>query len=242
MQKMILLTDIFRLRCKTVLQTDFFCNKFRRINNLFGPSSCRLRYFSKDKRKTLWRHKYCYCYRGEGSPAVPWRANTGVGRKGKMKLRFVKFFTSRENEIEKKEEGTAIACSAVTQLGRGKGSRSSSRPPLQLPFSLPPPSPTSPQFPHSPACLPPRVGRVRTSSYPLSSCSASPFLLHKNTKAEERGGMDRGGAPSLPTQLSYSTITWRRPARPRPSGSRLVLHRFRFLPSLGAVRPQRLEP
>lgn len=61
MQKMILLTDIFRLHCKTVLQTDFFCNKFRRTNILFGPPSCRLRYFSKDKRKTLWGHKYYYC-------------------------------------------------------------------------------------------------------------------------------------------------------------------------------------
>ena len=42
---------------KMVLQTDFFRNEFRRTNNL-------LRYFSKDKRKTLWGHKYCYCYRG----------------------------------------------------------------------------------------------------------------------------------------------------------------------------------
>ena len=49
---------------KTVLQTDFFRNKFQRTNNLFGPPSCRLRYFSKDKRKTLWEHKYYYCYRG----------------------------------------------------------------------------------------------------------------------------------------------------------------------------------
>ena len=71
---------------------------FRRANNL-------LRYFSKDKRKRLWGHKYYYCYRGEGGPAVPWRANTGVGEEGKMKLRFVKFLTSRENEIEKKEGG-----------------------------------------------------------------------------------------------------------------------------------------
>ena len=41
---------------------------------------------------------------GVGSPAVPWRANAGMGRGEKMKLRFVKFLTSRENEIEKKEE------------------------------------------------------------------------------------------------------------------------------------------
>ena len=81
-----------------VLQTDFFRNKFRRTNNL-------LRYFSIDKRKRLWEHKYYHCYRGEGGPAVPWLANTGEGWEGKMKLRFVKFLTSRENEIEKKEGG-----------------------------------------------------------------------------------------------------------------------------------------
>ena len=56
-QKMILLTDIFRLHCRMVLQTDFFRNKFRRTNILSGAPSCRLRYFSKDKRKTLWEHK-----------------------------------------------------------------------------------------------------------------------------------------------------------------------------------------
>ena len=106
-QKMILLTDIFRLHCKTVFQTDFFRNKFRCTNNLFGPPPCRLRYFSIDKRKTLWRHKYPTAT-GMGGPAVPWRANAGVGWKGKMKLRFVKFLTSRENEIEKKEEGGGL--------------------------------------------------------------------------------------------------------------------------------------
>ena len=42
---------------------------------------------------------------GVGGPAVSWRANAGEGWKGKMKLRFVKFLTSRENEIEKKEGG-----------------------------------------------------------------------------------------------------------------------------------------
>lgn len=37
-----------------------------------------------------------------------------------MKLRFVKFFTSRENEIEKKEEegSTTTACSTIPQPGR----------------------------------------------------------------------------------------------------------------------------
>ena len=102
MQKMILLTDIFRLHCKVILQTDFFRNKFRRTNNLFGPPPCRLRYFSKDKRKTLW--EYNVCNGGRGGSGAAAKRNTGVGWKGKMKLRFVKFFTSRENEIEKKEE------------------------------------------------------------------------------------------------------------------------------------------
>ena len=42
-----------------------------------------------------------------------------------MKLRFVKFFTSRENEIEEKEEGggsTTIMRSASAQPGRGQSS------------------------------------------------------------------------------------------------------------------------
>ena len=61
---------------KMVLLTDFFCNKFRRANNL-------LRYFSKDKRKRLWGHKYYYCYRGR--VALPSRGGQmpGRGRKGK---------------------------------------------------------------------------------------------------------------------------------------------------------------
>ena len=44
-----------------------------------------------------------------------------------MKLRFVKFLTSRENEIEKKEEGgrrSNISCPSATQLGRGQSPRS----------------------------------------------------------------------------------------------------------------------
>ena len=106
-----------------------------------------------------------------------------------MKLRFVKFLTSRENEIEKKEEGgssTTIARSAITQPGRGQSLCYI----LLLPssfYSLPPPIPTSPH-PPPPTCLPPRNGRVRLSSYLLPSCSASPFLLHKIPEAVERGG------------------------------------------------------
>ena len=96
-----------------------------------------------------------------------------------MKLRFVKFFTSRENEIEKKEGGEgrspAIACS-VTQLARNHS------PAPALPFSLHhfilPPS-TQPRQPTSsvaPACRPPRVGRAMPSSYPLPQLSRFSLL------------------------------------------------------------------
>lgn len=125
-----------------------------------------------------------------GSPAVPWRANTGVGWEGKMKLRFVKFFTSRENEIEKKEEEEDFHCVFFhPQSGRSQS---------PLPFlpsslhhfrslSLHPTPPT--YLLRRPVCRPPRVGRVIFSSYLLPSCSASPFLIHK--------------------QKSVATVTWR---------------------------------
>lgn len=98
-----------------------------------------------------------------------------------------------------------------------------------LSSSLPPPSPTSPH-PSVPACRPPRAGRAVCPSYPSPSCSASPFLLHKITEAEECGGKDRGGVPTLPTQLSYSTITGRRPARRTlvPSPNRMAATSLRF--------------
>lgn len=192
----------------TVLQTDFFCNKFRRTNNLFGPPSCLLRYFSKDKRKTLWGHNDCYCW-GRGGGRTATKRNTGMGRKGKMKLRLVKFFTSRENEIEKEEEGGRrpnISCLAVTQPGRGQS-------PLPLPF---------PSFSHHfrpplPPPAPPTYLLLRSSlsaatcrqavcpGYLLPSCPTSPFLLHKITEAEKRGACCvawcPASRPSQPTQL-----------------------------------------
>ena len=152
---------------------------------------------------------------GRGSSAVPWRANTGVGRKGKMKLRFVKFSTSRENEIERKEEGEGLTLRALLPSA-------SPRPELRfspaLPsylhhsYSLPPPSPTSPHPP------PPQLTLRHVSGErcpPATLAIVVPLLpfLHKITEAEEWKGKDRGGAPSLPAQLSYSTITWRHPAR-----------------------------
>ena len=70
-----------------------------------------------------------------------------------MKLRFVKFFTSRENEIEKKEGGegrsrTTIVCS-VTQLAR------SPLPALVLLFSS--------SFPFSPSTQPHQPASPRPS-------------------------------------------------------------------------------
>ena len=141
---------------------DILCFVFRRTNNLF-------RYFSIGKRKTLWGHKYYYCYRGRGSSAVPWRANTGEGWKGKMKLRLVKFLTSRENEIENKEEGgrsrTTITLSAIAQLGRSHSPAPAPLPPSfhTIPFSLPPPVPPA-RILRRPAPPPPRAGRAIFSS------------------------------------------------------------------------------
>ena len=50
--------------------------------------------------------------------------------------------------------------------------------------------------------------------------------------------------PSQPVQLSRPTIACGRPARRTlaPPGGPLVLHRFRFLLSLGAVHPHRAKP
>ena len=65
-------------------------------------------------------------------------------------------------------------------------------------------------------------GEQYPPAVPLPSCPASPFLLHKITEAKERGGVDRGVVPSLPTQLSYSTIAWRCPACPPPLSFHLI--------------------
>ena len=108
-----------------------------------------------------------------------------------MKLRFVKIFTSRENEIEKKEEEGRhynARCHPASP-------RPEPMPHLLLPpsfLSLPLPPPHQPAATTAPACPPPRVGRAMSSSYPCHSCSASPFLLHK-----------------LPKQKSVAVVTWR---------------------------------
>ena len=57
MQKMILLCRHFCSRTFSFSHVDIFVIVFRCTNILFGAPSCRLRYFSKDKRKRLWEHK-----------------------------------------------------------------------------------------------------------------------------------------------------------------------------------------
>ena len=132
-----------------------------------------------------------------------------------MKLRFVKFFTSRENEIEKKEEGGPTLHALLSPA------RPRPESPLLPPFfSVIPLSsstrPTNLLFLRRPASPPPRAGRAIFSSYLRPSCSASPFLLHKITEAEERGG--RGTQPAGPAVLSNDSM--RAPSSPHPCPSR----------------------
>ena len=140
-----------------------------------------------------------------------------------MKLRLVKFFTSRENEIEKKEE----------EEGAGSPSRapSPSQPatiaplllspsPFIISFSLPPPSPAN-LPPPSPQLVGRHVPENSCSSYPSPSCSASPFLLHKITETAERGEKDRGGRPACRSSCN----------RARPARRPLPLHQIGWLPS-----------
>lgn len=189
---------LFFIIVKTVLQTDFFRNKFRRTNNLFGPPPRVLRYFSKDKRKTLWGHNDCYCYRG--GVVLPSRGGQipGQGGKGKMKLRLVKFLTSRENEIEKKEEGEGEALSSrVLPLPSQAAARAHA--PAPLLFS-PPPSFRSPSLhpAHQPASRRAQLVGRHVSGEQYSPANPPPAILL---------------LPSffikLPKQKSVAVVTWR---------------------------------
>lgn len=65
---------------------------------------------------------------------------------------------------------------------------------------------------------PPRVGRAIFSSYLLPSCSTSPFLLHKITEAEERGGCHVAEHP-LTDPASRPSCSVRAPSSPHPCPS-----------------------
>ena len=106
-------------------------------------------------------------------------------------------------------------------------------------FTFPPSHPTSPHPPlpcfPSATCRESNILQLPSLAVPLL-----PFLFHKITEAGERGG--RGTQPADPAVLSNDSM--RRPARrtlAHPGGP-LVLHRFRFLLSLGAVHPYRAKP
>lgn len=112
-----------------------------------------------------------------------------------MKLRFVKFLTSRENEIEKKEGGgrsPTITCSAVTQSARSQ---------TPLPFSPsslhhfilpPPPGPTSPLLHHSQFLLRHGSGEQCPPAIPPPAVLLLPSFFIK-----------------LPKQQSVAGVTWR---------------------------------
>ena len=115
-------------------------------------------------------------------------------------------------------------------------SRYPARPRPELPLPLPPSSLhhsiLSPSTqPHQPASRRPSLSaatcrKIVVPAISSPSCPASPFLLHKITEAEERGGKGRGGhlacRPSCPTQRQHGA----RPARQPP----LLLHPIEWRP------------
>lgn len=136
-----------------------------------------------------------------------------------MKLRFVKFLTSRENEIEKKEdgeeEGPPLRVLPSPPAGRSQSSPRSHFCFLFLSSSHSPLPPLSPTSPHRPSQLVGRhVSGSSCPSYPSTSCSASPFLLHKITEAEERGGCHVAWYPAC--WSNYSVRVPSSPAGPTP--------------------------
>ena len=162
-----------------------------------------------------------------------------------MKLRFVKFLTSRENEIEKKEEGgrsTTITCSSATQSARGQS-------PLPLPFPLlfsfpliisvlSPSTQLHRPASYHPACRPPRAGRAIFSSYPSPAVSLLPFFFI-NYRSSKAWRLSRGEAPILPTQLADPAVAGAQLAAPLP------LHPIgwpRFSSALMASSLWRVEP
>ena len=122
-----------------------------------------------------------------------------------MKLRFVKFLTSRENEIEKKEEGeVGLTSRALPSLSQAAAI--APLPPSSFHHSVllslhPAHQPASS---YRPACQPPRVGRAISSSYPSPAVPSLPFFfikLPKQQSVERRTVAGRPAyRPSCPTQ------------------------------------------
>ena len=104
-----------------------------------------------------------------------------------MKLRFVKFLTSRENEIERKEDDDGTTASAVIPPGRARACSPPPSPRHHPALSLHPSRPST-----APASSPPRVRRAMSSSCLCPAVSLLPFFFIK-----------------LPKQKSVAAIAWR---------------------------------
>ena len=242
---MILLCRHFCSRTFSFSYVDIFVIVFRRTNNLFGPPSYRLRYFSKDKRKTLWGHNVCYCW-GRGERRAATERNTGEGWEGKMKLRFVKFLTSHENEIEKKEEGgrrSNISCLAATQPGR---TQTSAPAPTSVFFSSHHPILSPSTQPHQPAPPPLQFllrhwsGKQCPPAIPSPAVPPLSSFFIKLPKRESMEGRTVAGAqladPAVLLNDNRARPAYRTLA---PSSNRVAALR---LPSPGAVHPHRVKP
>lgn len=128
-----------------------------------------------------------------------------------MKLRLVKFLTSHENEIEKKEEGRLPSC-VLPPPGCGRGHSplcSRSPPPFIFPLSLPPP--------FSASKCPLRRSSLSAATCRQAVAPAIPpqlfrfsFLLHKITEAARYGirrvALYSTCRPNLPVQLAGLAI------------------------------------
>ena len=170
MQKMILQTDIFRLHCKMVLQTDFFRNKFWRTNILFGAPSCRLRYFSKDKRKTLWGHKYCYC--GVEDKMMWASPRMWGGEKIENEIeRLVKILTKCKMKLKSRREEIKWNCG--TRLAAARVLLRSASSYHRFHFLSLHPSPPA-RILCRPTCQPPRTGRAKPPA--ILAPAVLPFL------------------------------------------------------------------
>ena len=140
MQKMILLCRHFCSRTFSFFHVDIFVIIFRCTNILFGPPSCRLRYFSKDKRKMLWEHKHCYCgVEGKMMRASP-RMWGGEEIENEIE-RLVKILTKCKMKLRSRREEIKWNCGIQLAAARVLLRSASSH---IIPLSLPPPIPTSP--------------------------------------------------------------------------------------------------
>ena len=142
-----------------------------------------------------------------------------------MKLRFVKFLTSRENEIEEQEDDDGTTVSAIPQPGRGQ----SARPAFLLPSSFPFFSFTRSASPLPP---PPQLARRHGSeeqylpAVPALVVPLLPFFFIKFLKQQSVAGRTWRSTQLADPAVLFNDNVAARPARPHPclfikSGARL---------------------